>query len=169
MPEIRIILFTPEYAGELGQLHWKVWEETYRGLIPDAYLDTFTPEKWTEKARRDTLSSFLLFADGELAGFASCSDPARESVPVPEASEIVAFYLLRKFQGQGLAGALMRHCLDFCTRPNVVLYVLEGNEKAAGFYRHMGFEPTGRIQLDHTPYGTLRDLEMVCRRERKEN
>ena len=51
----------------------------------------------------------------------------------------------------------------------VVLYVLEGNEKAAGFYRHMGFEPTGRIQLDHTPYGTLRDLEMVCRRERKEN
>ena len=132
MPEIRIIPFTPEYAGELGQLHWQVWEETYRGLIPDAYLDTFTPEKWTEKARRDTLSSFLL-------------------------------------QGQGLAGALMRHCLDFCTRPNVVLYVLEGNEKAAGFYRHMGFEPTGRIQLDHTPYGTLRDLEMVCRRERKEN
>lgn len=63
----------------------------------------------------------------------------------------------------------MRHCLGFCTRPNVVLYVLEGNEKAAGFYRHMGFEPTGRIQLDHTPYGTLRDLEMVCRRERKEN
>ena len=90
-------------------------------------------------------------------------------MPVPEASEIVAFYLLRKFQGQGLAGALMRHCLDFCTRPNVVLYVLEGNEKAAGFYRHMGFEPTGRIQLDHTPYGTLRDLEMVCRRKRKEN
>ena len=168
-PELRIIPFTPEYAGELGQLHWQVWEETYRGLIPDAYLDTFTPEKWTEKARRDTLSSFLLFADGELAGFASCSDPARESVPVPEASEIVAFYLLRKFQGQGLAGALMRHCLDFCTRPNVVLYVLEGNEKAAGFYRHMGFEPTGRIQLDHTPYGTLRELEMVCRRERKEN
>ncbi len=106
---------------------------------------------------------------GELAGFASCSDPARESVPVPEASEIVAFYLLRKFQGQGLAGVLMRHCLDFCTCPNVVLYVLEGNEKAAGFYRHMGFEPTGRIQLDHTPYGTLRDLEMVCRRKRKEN
>ena len=115
MPEIRIIPFTPEYAGELGQLHWQVWEETYRGLIPDAYLDTFTPEKWTEKARRDTLSSFLLFADGELAGFASCSDPARESVPVPEAAEIVAFYLLRKFQGQGLAGALMWHCLDFCT------------------------------------------------------
>ena len=84
MPEIRIIPFTPEYAGELGQLHWQVWEETYRGLIPDAYLDTFTPEKWTEKARRDTLSSFLLFADGELAGFASCSDPARESVPVTE-------------------------------------------------------------------------------------
>lgn len=75
MPEIRIIPFTPEYAGELGQLHWQVWEETYRGLIPDAYLDTFTPEKWTEKARRDALSSFLLFADGELAGFASCSDP----------------------------------------------------------------------------------------------
>ena len=50
MPEIRIIPFTPEYAGELGQLHWQVWEETYRGLIPDAYLDTFTPEKWTEKA-----------------------------------------------------------------------------------------------------------------------
>ena len=49
MPEIRIIPFTPEYAGELGQLHWQVWEETYRGLIPDAYLDTFTPEKWTEK------------------------------------------------------------------------------------------------------------------------
>lgn len=81
----------------------------------------------------------------------------------------MAFYLLRKFQGQGLAGALMRYCLDFCTCPNVVLYVLEGNEKAAGFYRHMGFEPTGRIQLDHTPYGTLRDLEMVCRRKRKEN
>ena len=53
----------------------------------------------------------------------------------------------------------MRYCLDFCTRPNVVLYVLKGNEKAAGFYRHTGFEPTGRIQLDHTPYGTLRDLD----------
>ena len=35
MPEIRIIPFTPEYAGELGQLHWQVWdysEETYNLL-----------------------------------------------------------------------------------------------------------------------------------------
>lgn len=169
MPEVRIVPFTTEYAKELGQLHWQVWEETYRGLIPDAYLDTFSPEKWTEKALHDTLDSFLLLVDGKLAGFASCSDPATPSVPVPDASEIVAFYLLRKYQGQGLASRLMRHCLEFCTRPNVVLYVLEGNEKAAGFYRHMGFEFTGRAQPDPTPYGTLWDREMVCRRERKEN
>lgn len=168
MEEIRIIPFAPEYAEARGKLHWQVWEETYWGLIPDAYLDTITVEKRIAQARQETLSSFLLFVGEELAGFASCADPARDFTTVPDASEIVAFYLLRKFQGRGLAGALMRHCLAFCTRPDVVLYVLRGNDRALGFYRHMGFELTGHVQPDYTGYGTLWDLEMVLHREKKE-
>ena len=64
MPEIRIVPFTAEYAGQLGQLHWQVWEETYRGLIPDAYLDTFSPEKCRgriPRPRRETVMIFWRF------------------------------------------------------------------------------------------------------------
>ena len=38
---------------------------------------------------------------------------------------------------------LLEHCLAWIPQPRVALFVLESNEKAIGFYEHMGFRPTG--------------------------
>lgn len=48
-----------------------------------------------------------------------------------------------------LAAHTLERCLAWLPRPRVVLFVLEGNEKAIEFYEHMGFRLTGhRISRD---------------------
>ena len=57
-------------------------------------------------------------------------------------------------RGQGIGSQLMRHALEAGVRK---VDVNEGNPQARGFYEHMGFEVTGRSELDAqgAPYPIL--------------
>ena len=83
---------------------------------------------------------------------------------VPDAAEVSALYVLEAYQGQGLGRMLMDACLDRLERPRVALYVLEGNEKAIGFYKHMGFRMTGNRMAVEMDGGEMAELEMVLDR-----
>jgi len=97
-------------------------------------------------------------------GFARYEPRAREFVSTPDASEIGALYLLEAYQGRGLGRLLVEACLTRLRRPKVALYVLEGNEKAIGFYEHMGFHMTGHRMTVQMDGGEMDELEMVLDR-----
>ena len=55
----------------------------------------------------------------------------------------------------------MESCLAWLPRPRVALFVLEGNQKAIGFYEHMGFRFTGHTIEERIAGETVTELEMV--------
>ena len=84
---------------------------------------------------------------------------------VPEAAEVSALYLLSAYHGLGLGRMLMDACLARLDRPRVALFVLQGNEKAIGFYQHMGFSMTGHQLTDRINGVEITELEMVLDRD----
>lgn len=166
------LMNTPADREGRAFVHYQSWQETYPGLMPENVLAGHTLEQCRKKVndRRFSNSTNTFVAldredGGRVVGFGTLSCNARDFVSVPEADEIVALYVLRAYQGLGLGRMLMERCLAEISRPRVALFVLAGNEKAVGFYEHMGFRLTGHALSYETAGGTLRELEMVLERE----
>ena len=126
-------------------VHWKCWQETYPGMVSQAYLDALTLGKVEEKAFqwRDNL---LVALDGErVVGFVGYGDHGAAD---PETGEIFALYVLPEYQGQGLGRRLMEvglAKLAACSR--IVLWVVKGNDRAVHFYEKYGFHLNGAEKL----------------------
>lgn len=142
-------------------VHCQAWEETYRGLIPDAVLDSMTPENIMQTTRSLPMET-LVAADGEgVVGFVCFCREARAFIGRPGASEIAALYLLRSAQGLGLGRQLLEAALAQLPQGDVVLYVLDGNQRAIRFYEHMGFRPTGRRLSQKCGGGEMTEIELL--------
>lgn len=152
------------YAGK-GFVHFQSWRETYRGLMDDRILDgqsLVLCQAIAEKYPQNTLVA--LDQDGAVVGF-TCYCPYAISDTAPSAyGELSALYVLRKYQGLGLGRRLLEASLARMPRPDVMLYVLEGNDHAVAFYRHVGFRFTGQVKVERVHGAEMRELEMVLHR-----
>jgi GNAT superfamily N-acetyltransferase len=92
------------------------WRTTYRGMIPDAYLDGMTVEASTAiwdrvlTAGANTTSVFVAEHAGEIIGLASgtmLKEPKHDLD-----AELVAIYLRREFQRVGLGHRLVGEVVD---------------------------------------------------------
>lgn len=149
-------------------VHYTAWIEAYTGLMDQKILDGHSLEHCrdiTEKYPSNTLVLLDRDQGGRVAGFACFVPKARDFVSVPEAAEISALYLLSAYHGLGLGRMLMDACLARLDRPRVALFVLQGNEKAIGFYQHMGFSMTGHQLTDRINGVEITELEMVLDRD----
>lgn len=149
-------------------VHYTAWIETYTGLMDQKILDGHSLEHCrdiTEKYPSNTLVLLDRDQGGRVAGFACFVPKARDFVSVPEAAEVSALYLLSAYHGLGLGRMLMDACLARLDRPRVALFVLQGNEKAIGFYQHMGFSMTGHQLTDRINGVEITELEMVLDRD----
>ncbi len=162
-------MMSPKDREGRAFVHYTAWREAYTGLMPEAVLEAHTLERCRESAQRGSSGNTFVALDREdgdrVVGFAAPCRSARDFVSVPEAGEIAALYVLREYQGLGLGRQLLEHCLAWIPRPRVALFVLEGNEKAIGFYEHMGFRPTGHRIADEQDGGTLVEIEMCLERD----
>lgn len=157
------IKITPMKSDEAiegkAYVHWKAWQETYAGLMPQAYVDQVTLEKCRAWAHQWPQNTLVLKWDNQVIGF-SCFAESQDSGP-GKAGEVTALYLLEDYQGQGLGLALMRATMEeLGAMPEVILWVLKGNEKAIRFYKGYGFQFDGTERSE--AYGT--ELRMVLQR-----
>ena len=124
----------PSDADEKGYVHWKSCLETYTGLMDPKFLEWQSLERCRAFARRWPENTLVAELDGRIVGF-GCWDPS---------GEISALYVLRSAQGFGIGRRLTEALLErLGPCDQVRLDVLEGNDRAIGFYRHMGFRFTG--------------------------
>ena len=122
-------------------VHWKCWQETYPGMVDQAYLDALTLEKVQEKAFlwRDNI---LVAKDGDrVLGFVGYGDHGVED---PGTGEIFALYVLPEYQGTGVGRQLMEAALlELSSCPRIYLWVVKGNAWAIRFYEKCGFHLSG--------------------------
>lgn len=154
-------------APGIARVHVNAWRSTYRGIVPDAFLDGLESEP-RERFWRATLSSLdapeRVFvaedADGAVVGFAA-GGPARENRP-PYDGELYAIYLLNTQQRRGLGRrltlAVVRQLLAV-GHSAMLVWVLADNP-SRGFYAALGGRRVGSkmveiggVELEEVAFG----------------
>jgi ribosomal protein S18 acetylase RimI-like enzyme len=150
-----------EDIERMARLIVQCWQETYRGLMPDAVLDdpgavAARERFWTAALTEERYSDNRVAVaerDGELVGVAM-------SGPPPDAAatwtrHLYLIYVRAADHGTGAGPAL----LEAVVRPgeSAALWVADPNPRAQAFYRKHGFVADGEVQVE----GGVREIRMV--------
>ncbi len=153
-----------EDCDELGEVHVRVWRETYAGVMPADHLAGLSAER-SAAAWRGIVESpvrrgggALLARDdvGRLVGFVS-SGPSRDT-DAPTEWELYALNLVAEVHGSGLADLLLDSALG---ARDATLWVAAANARGRSFYSRRGFRLEGAATT-HDPTGTP-ELRMIRR------
>lgn len=148
-------------AKTLAHLHVQGWRDSYAGLISQAYLDSLDKndraQKWTEWLRESHGPVLIAFDEnGKPAGFVNYGRlrtplPGQSAIRPLYTGEIYAIYILAPYWRKGLGRVLMRQTaegLALMKHKSMCLWVLQGNERAIGFYKALGGQRCGKKEID---------------------
>ncbi len=159
-------------AAAIARVHVESWRSTYRGLLPDGFLDSLHDVRYAERWRRsleDEATRVYVAEDGrEVVAFASCG---RERAGEDGYSgELYAIYVLQQAQGRGYGRGLVRAAVGGLREldlDDMIVWVLRENARARQFYEGLGgvyvrAQPItiGAALFDEVSYG-WRSLEDV--------
>src|SRR5262245_14489992 len=104
---------TPADADGIAAVHVQAWNETYRGIMPDAFLDAFSTggsriHVWRKRLseQQDRWTTCVAGNDGGILGFA-VSGPAREAALTTD-GEVYAINIVMRATRKGLGARLMK-------------------------------------------------------------
>ena len=129
----------------------------YQGQIPDhlEHLVLDPPDVqqrargWKGWLKRSQVSTVVARVDGTVTGFCTLH-PIRDDAAQGVTGEIPATYVLPSHWRRGIGRLLCEQTLaEARTRgfAEVVLWVLESNERARRFYNSVGFRPDGKTRV----------------------
>lgn len=143
--EIIIRLANINDAEGITKVHVQTWQESYKGIICQDFLDAISFEDRL-KLRKvllksispETLCFMATFRD-EVIGF--CDVGPSKNSPRLIKGEIYALYLLEGFKRLGIGSELFKISKQFFTRGKLIPYIawtLENNYTARKFYENHG-------------------------------
>ena len=147
MGDIEIRPATAADAPAIARVRIDSWRTTYRGLIPDAYLDGMELEPsigiWNRvlDAQSSAATVFVATRDGEVVGFAA-GNTLKEPKYDADA-ELTAVYLRRDVQRAGLGHRLVAAVVDAQRAHGahaMIVWTIAGNKPARAFYEALGGE-----------------------------
>jgi ribosomal protein S18 acetylase RimI-like enzyme len=150
----------PADAEALARVHVASWRETYRGLLPDAYLARMSEEAHARRFAHALLHpgpDEVTLAAAERAGIVGYAQGGPSRRRVEGEAEIATLYVLRAAQRRGLGQRLLREsarALAARGARSLVISVLRDNLPARGFYEHLGGEAEPP-RLERGPGGAL--------------
>lgn len=160
--DTRFVLFPPGPADAeaLALTHVTSWRETYRGLLPDAYLARMSVESHTRRFARSLLRpgfDDVTLAAADRAGIVGYAQGGPSRRKLAGEAEIATLYVLKTAQGRGVGARLLNEAaraLAARGAMSLVISVLRDNLAARGFYEHLGgvAEPA---RLEPGPGGAL--------------
>lgn len=143
--DIQIVRATVSDAVDISYVHALSWQAAYAGIVPQEYLNEFTPEKRAEKARKVMPTRpeeyYLAYMDETPIGMFILGASLDEDVP-PGTGEVCALYLLPEYWHKGIGLSLMNYAvnrLHELSYKDIALWVLQDNQRARRFYEKYGF------------------------------
>ena len=137
-------------APGIAETHVASWQATYRGLIPDDYLDGLSvpmrTERWRERFQSENGATFIFEEGGQISAFADfgrCRDKDKDP---DKTCELYAIYIRPEAQGRGLGRNLFERGLAWAKDngfKEMTTLVLKGNDPAHKFYLAMGLKEDG--------------------------
>ncbi len=133
----------PAHADAIARLHAENWKTSYRGILPDDYLDKEVDGErlayWRESLSKGSYSMVRVALDetGEIAGFSGL----KAGVDKGYDQTIEHLHVSVSARGTGLGRCLMadaaRQAMAHGGR-SLCLWVFEDNARAIGFYEALG-------------------------------
>jgi GNAT superfamily N-acetyltransferase len=150
MNEITYRDATPADAGLMARIGPESFIETFGHLYtPEnlaAFLVNHSEANWRAELEHPLFSVRIAEADGEAAGFAKVGPPSLPFEVEGPTAELRQLYVLKPWQGGGVAPALMAWVLDEARgrgAAQLFLSVFTDNHRATAFYARYGFEAVG--------------------------
>ncbi|KJL06023.1 MULTISPECIES: GNAT family N-acetyltransferase [Priestia] len=92
----------------IANVHVESWKSTYKGIVPDSFLNSLNAEKRKPIWKKQLESNSVVVAEenGQIVGFASYGKERTNKYP-SYTGELYAMYLLTEHQRKGIGKALM--------------------------------------------------------------
>lgn len=145
-------------AEAIAKIHVQSWQESYKGIIGQSFLDNISYEKRLEMRRKilnanDVMTYVACNPQNEIVAFCD-RGPAHNC---SEAEwEIYAIYVLEKYKHQGIGKKLFEHAGKDLS--SVIAWVLKENKTARRFYEGQG----GQLIQKHAIKIGTQSLDEVC-------
>jgi len=157
----------PEDALLLGEIGRQSFIETFGHLYsPEnlaAFLVNHSEENWRAELADPRYAVRLGFVDGVNAAYVKVGPPSLPFTPAGPSIELRQFYVLKPWQGAGLAPQMMDWVLAEAGRrgaEEIYLSVFTDNVRAQRFYARYGFEAVGRYDF---MVGSHADEDLIMR------
>ena len=140
-----------EDAHEIASVHVAVWREAYHGVMPQAYLQSLTPEArraaWAERLADadEPTRTLVAVREGQVVGFCTVG-PCRLGAPEGY-GELHTINILVTAQHQGLGRRMMGEAarvLQAMGYTGLSLSVLRDSPAGRMFYESLGSTLSGR-------------------------
>jgi len=139
-------------AAAIARVHVDSWRGAYRGLLPDRILDGLSVSGretlWRQRIAPASRGPRTLVAEvgGSVEGFVTFVIRARDIEEPAGVGEIPALYVSPPAWRSGVGTALLAAALDALRAAGcreAILWMLDGNRRAALFYRSRGWADDG--------------------------
>lgn len=150
--EVRIRLARRDDAPAIAAVNVRSWQTSYRGILPDSFLDALDAkvreEPWRERLAQPPEFGCTLVAEvnraadedaSAIIGFAT-GGPERDGVSGYD-GELYAIYLLAEYRGNGIGRRLTSAIAGWLSQRgtrSLLIWVLKENVRARGFYERLG-------------------------------
>lgn len=138
--------------ARIAEIHVDSWRAAYRGLIPDARLDSLSVETclvaWEKWFSQPEAELWVARREGRIEGFGRLQPATDDDLPT-HYGELTHLYLDPAAYGTGIGAPLFERVLESAiAHPylGVALWVLEENARARSFYEGMGLVADGGRQ-----------------------
>ncbi|GGC72555.1 GNAT family N-acetyltransferase [Undibacterium terreum] len=134
-------------AEAIAEVRIKSWRATYRGMIPDSYLDDMKLDEsaahWAKilEVASDRVCVFVAESENGIVGFASGMLLPEEKLGLD--AELTAVYLSPDMQRSGIGRRMVQdvaQALKAKGAKGLLVWVISGNKPARKFYEHLGAE-----------------------------
>ena len=157
---------TAEDAGLISHIYASNWRKSYRGLISADYLERLPDEYWVPSMRSwldsGRLEALMIYEDKQPIGCA-CYGRGRDE-DHGDWGEIVSIYLLPEWMGKGYGKQLFEETMRRLQAQGFTrfyLWMIRGNDRAAGFYTRHGFKATSDTVEYHIGGQAITDVRYV--------
>ena len=138
------------------------WRWTYRGIVPQAFLDALPAGRWRDFFDAPGVYTLVAVDGSVYAGTANFG--LSRFAEYGGSGEVISLYLRPEYTGRGLGRALLEAALDALDAmgfDEVFLWVLEENTRARAFYERAGFVCSGEALEDEIGGRPVRELRYV--------
>ena len=148
--DIEIRPVAPEDAEGVEAVRSAGWRASYRGLVDDAYLDTYYGDAERRRALiveagPELVQLVGIDSTGQVVAWSGGGPSRDDDAAGTDIQAVYSCYVDPEQWGQGIGAAIFTQVMEALARrgPSTTLWVLTGNARARRFYESHGFSADG--------------------------